>query len=180
MENASKALIMAAEILIGVMIISVGVYLFSVFADYSKEASDKRTTAQIAEFNNQFLKYYGERTINDKGDKEPIKCTIHDIASLANLAKRNNTYHELLEQNTYSDNTLYIQIDVKNNSTIQNKKNIEKYDEQELIDLIKNNDIISSEDESGQMVPIIKYYKCSEYKISTITKRVMYLKFEEI
>ena len=41
MENASKALIMAAEILIGVMIISVGVYLFNMFANYSSERYKK-------------------------------------------------------------------------------------------------------------------------------------------
>ena len=37
MENASKALIMAAEVLIGVMIISIGVYLFNVFGQYSAD-----------------------------------------------------------------------------------------------------------------------------------------------
>ena len=35
MENASKALIMAASVLLGVMIISFAVYLFSTFGSYS-------------------------------------------------------------------------------------------------------------------------------------------------
>ena len=34
MENASKALIMAAEVLIGVIIISIGVALFTIFSNY--------------------------------------------------------------------------------------------------------------------------------------------------
>ena len=38
MENASKALIMAASVLLGVMILSVGVYLFYVYSDYSSNA----------------------------------------------------------------------------------------------------------------------------------------------
>ena len=37
MENASKALIMAAEILIGIMILSITVYLFNVFGRYSAD-----------------------------------------------------------------------------------------------------------------------------------------------
>ena len=37
MENASKALIMAASVLLGVMIISFAVYLFSTFGSYSNE-----------------------------------------------------------------------------------------------------------------------------------------------
>ena len=37
MENASKALIMAAGVLLGVMIISFAVYLFSTFGSYSND-----------------------------------------------------------------------------------------------------------------------------------------------
>ena len=56
MENASKALIMAAEILIGVMIISIGVYLFSTMGEYSADTTAQMQEAQINQFNNQFLK----------------------------------------------------------------------------------------------------------------------------
>ena len=95
MENASKALIMAAEILIGVMIISAGVYLFNTFGRYSADATKKIEQAQIDTFNDQFLKYYGSVTKYDETKQkdvvEPVKCTIHDIVNLANLAKKNNT-----------------------------------------------------------------------------------------
>ena len=57
MENASKALIMAAEILIGVMIISIGVYLFNTLGQYSAETTAEMEETQQAQFNNQFLKY---------------------------------------------------------------------------------------------------------------------------
>ena len=83
MENASKALIMVAEILIGVMIISVGVYLFNMFANYSSERYKKIEDTQIAEFNSQFLIYYGNGQ-----DGKPIECTIHNIVGLANLAQK--------------------------------------------------------------------------------------------
>ena len=59
MENASKALIMAAEILVGVMIISIGVYLFNTLGQYSADTAQDMEQAQIDSFNEQFLKYYG-------------------------------------------------------------------------------------------------------------------------
>lgn len=109
MENASKALIMAAEVLIGVMIISIGVYLFNVFGQYSADNTKRIEDTQISEFNNQFLKFYGSRT-NDEGKVEPIKCTIHDIVSLANLAKENNKNYGLEKED---NKTRYIRIDIK-------------------------------------------------------------------
>ncbi len=50
MENASKALVMAAEVVIGIMIISLGVYLFATYSQTSKEIFDKRTEQQIVQF----------------------------------------------------------------------------------------------------------------------------------
>ena len=41
MENASKALIMAAEVLIGVMILTIAVTLFRTFSDFSKETLEE-------------------------------------------------------------------------------------------------------------------------------------------
>jgi len=62
MENASKALIMAASILIGVMIISVGVALFNSFGGFSKDIMTGIEETQVAEFNTQFLKCQQKNT----------------------------------------------------------------------------------------------------------------------
>ena len=82
MENASKALIMAAEVLIGVMIISIGVYLFNEMGSYSAETADQIEEAQLAQYNNQFLKYYGTEP-DEAGNLETIRCSIHDVVGLA-------------------------------------------------------------------------------------------------
>ena len=58
MENASKALIMAASILLGVMIISVGVALFNSFVGFSSDITNEIEKKKIEQFNLQFLKYY--------------------------------------------------------------------------------------------------------------------------
>ena len=57
MENASKALIMAAEILVGVLIISIAVYLIMTMGEYSANTTSRMEDAQITQFNQQFLQY---------------------------------------------------------------------------------------------------------------------------
>ena len=94
MENASRALIMAASVLVGVMIISVGVALFNSFSEFSRSTVQKVEDAKIAEWNNNYLKYYGSYT-DDNGKVRPIQVTAHDIVSIANSAKQNNINYEL-------------------------------------------------------------------------------------
>ena len=94
MENASKALIIAAGVLLGIMIISVGVVLFRSFGSSGAEIMGYIERVQVAEFNNQFYKYYGKVTNYNETTKQyeesTIKVTSHDIVSIANLAQKNN------------------------------------------------------------------------------------------
>ena len=75
MENASKALLMAAGVLIGVLILSLAVYLFANFGTASAEIHKQKDMNEINKFNTQFTSYEGK------------ECTVHDIVSVANLAK---------------------------------------------------------------------------------------------
>lgn len=125
MENASKALLMAASVLLGVMLISIGAYLFSVYGDYTSSMYDRIESAQIDQFNIQFLKYYGKRQAAGGVGTENVLCTAHDIASLANLARKNNLENEVAQDRNRYDlnlnkqaNTSYIQIKVEKIGTI--------------------------------------------------------------
>ena len=91
MENAARALTMAAGVLIGIMIISIAVYLFTSLGNTSSEIYSKVEQTKIDKFNSQFLKYYRLDT-----------CTAHDIVSIANLAKNSNEYYELEEGSGYN------------------------------------------------------------------------------
>jgi len=170
MENASKALIMAAEIIVGVMIISIGVYLFNLFGSYSQNTSKQIEQAQIDKFNIQFEKYYGQR-MGEDGQPEQIKCTIHDIVSLANLANKHNEEYGLTSENGKSNNTLYIEVEIQLDG-FKYVKNLEKKTNDQLVAIIKENDINSNNE--------IKYYKCTKCEKNSATKMINYVVFEEI
>ena len=61
MDNASKALIMAGAILISVMLVSLGVMLFSSASSQIEGAIDISDTNEVLMFNNQFLTFQGDQ-----------------------------------------------------------------------------------------------------------------------
>lgn len=164
MENASKALIMAASVLLGVMIISIGVTLFKTFSDFGNATYQKVEDAKIDEWNSNYLKYYGTITTEENKNPTPIQVTAHDIVSVSNHAKQNNINYEIENLNKYDDNSFYVQVDVDKETNFENKT------EQEKNEFLKNNSLTAENK--------VKYYICKDVKISSVTKRVMYIKFE--
>lgn len=154
MENASRALLMAASVLVGILIISVGVALFSSFAGSNKNIIDKIEESKISEFNNRFFKYYGE-------GKE---VTAHDVITIVNVARQNN--NEL--EGTSPD---YIRVQ------LNSETNFEKKTEEEYIEFIKNNMLV--EDDSTGKITKTKLYECTDIKISTETGKVVLVKIQD-
>ena len=156
MENASKALLMAAGVLVGVLVISIGVILFTSFSQLGKSSVEQMEANKIAEWNENYLKYYGVNTIIKDGKtiQQPILVTAHDIVSVANHAKQNNINYELEGQSSYNQNTYYVQVQVGKDA------NFEKKTETQINEFLKNNNL--------------KSYICvEEPKVSSITKRVI-------
>lgn len=58
MENASKALIIAGSILLAIMIISLGVFVFNKFGGHAKEMANM-DEQEIASFNSKITPYLG-------------------------------------------------------------------------------------------------------------------------
>ncbi len=83
MENASKALIMAGGVLIGVLIISLAVYLFVSFGQTSAEINSENSQKQLSQFNAKFTSYEGRNDI-----------TIYEILTVASYANENNEYYK--------------------------------------------------------------------------------------
>lgn len=96
MENASKALLMAAGVLIGILILSLTIYLFTSFASTSSEVHKENVKQQRDQFNSQFTSYEG------KDDN-----TIYSIVTVANLATETNKYYEYNKRNSQTNGKDY-------------------------------------------------------------------------
>lgn len=160
MENASKALLMAAGILVAVMVITVGVVLFNSFAGFNQSIIEKLEENKISQFNNNFFKYYGE-------GKE---VTAHDVISMVNIARQNNAEYEIESQTGYNHNSYYIQIQVRDDV------NFEKRTESEYNEFIKQNMLV--EDDEGKLTKT-KLFQCTKIITSNKTSRVIFVKIED-
>lgn len=160
MENASNALMMAATILIGVMIISAAVFLFTQFTTTGSQISKQIYDTQIAKFNVQFTKYEGQSSI-----------TAYDIVSICNLAKQNNIdyYEEGWKSAKDDSNSIYyISVDVKVDGVW--KHNYEQTED--YTNFIKTSYL------EDNKVDIITF-KCSSVHINENTQRVDTIVFEQ-
>lgn len=88
MENATKAMMIAGGVLIGVMIISLGLVLYSELGTYVESTYQDIRFNDIKKFNAQFTQY-----INYEGEEEKFTLITHDIITAANLAYENNIDH---------------------------------------------------------------------------------------
>ena len=88
MENATKALLMAAGVLIGIVILSLGVYLYGTIGNYVQMSQEEMNNQALIKFNTQFYNYTAI---------ENQQYTFQDIITIANIAYENNSEKELLE-----------------------------------------------------------------------------------
>lgn len=78
MENATKALIMAATVLIAVMIISAGIFLFVRYSEVAYNHEQSKAAQNQVQYNNKFEKFV-DKTL-----------TPQDVITIVNLAKDYN------------------------------------------------------------------------------------------
>ena len=75
MENATKALLISAGVLLGIIIISLAVYVFANSAAFGESYESSQEEIRIANYNNKFEIYNTE------------EIRIYDIISVLNLSK---------------------------------------------------------------------------------------------
>lgn len=78
MENATKALIMAATVLIAVLILALGVYLFRDYSEVARKNEERQSAQSLVQYNTKIEKYV-DKTLS-----------IQDVLTIANLAKDYN------------------------------------------------------------------------------------------
>lgn len=116
MENASKALLMAAGVLIGIVLLTMFVYLFSSYSETNQSLQTQIELGQIQSFNNKYLSY--DRLEN---------LTAYDINTVVNMANDNNDYYGVTEK---TDTNYYIAVYVDGVETTNlqiTKENLDGY-----------------------------------------------------
>ena len=108
MENASKALLMAAGVLMGVVILSLAAYLFVTFSSSADDVKSEIANNQLNKFNSQFLAY-----------EQREDLTVYDILTAVNLAENNNKYQ--LEPGDTNNITVKVDNSVVNSTDIEKK-----------------------------------------------------------
>lgn len=94
MENVSKALYMAAGVLVGILILSMFVYLFRAGASFGEKYVEKQSQGQLQLFNSKFEHYN-----KDCSNPENIN-TIVDMITVTNLAINTNEENDFNTQHT--------------------------------------------------------------------------------
>lgn len=89
MENATKALVIAGTVLVAILIISIGVYLYSLYSNQAKGYSEIISTTELEKFNSKFSVYIG---------RDNIKA--QEIVSIVNLAKEYNNRVDIYLETT--------------------------------------------------------------------------------
>ena len=152
MEIASKALLMAAGVLMGVVILSLAAYLFVTFSSSADDVKSEIANNQLNKFNSQFLAY-----------EQREDLTVYDILTAVNLAENNNKYYQL-----EPGDTNYITVKVDN--SVVNSTDIEKKIKPESLE--KEGEM--KEDNLGGKS--LKNYRCNVL-LSDITGRVNAVNF---
>lgn len=85
MENASKALIIAGGVLIAIMIITLGLYIFQSAGTLSQSYAERLAEDAINTYNNKFLTYC-------------MDINAQNMVTLINLIKENNNKNQYIQE----------------------------------------------------------------------------------
>ena len=159
MENAVKALLIVAGVLIGVMILALGTSLYSSLTQYVEQTQQEIINRETQKFNEQFLKY-----INWDGTSPDVDfvLTLQDIITAANAARENNLGYGLEEP---ASNNYYVTVNI-----VSELANLE-----DTIDLNSSGQLLESE--------LAQYkYICTndDIKVNQITGRVYEVNFTKV
>ena len=154
MENAVKALLMAAGVLMGVLILSLGASLYSSLSGYVQSVEENIASKEIQQFNQQFTRYIN---YNEDTHEKKFTLTIQDIVTAANIAYENNLKYGLADVDN-NGNNYRVTITLDGNA-------------------LEN--IINSESARILTNGLEQEYKCSseDIEISTTTGRVFEVNF---
>lgn len=178
MENASKALLMTASILVGVILLSLGIYLVNSFRNFSQTYSESIETHKMEQFNSQFTAFSTRKNIS-----------MHEILTLTNFANEFNFINNL-EPDDNQFIKVYVKFSNTNEICLTNPKKFPTKEYREnpdkfFIDLLDGTYINPNSPDEGKYMHDednkAKYYNCYEckkYSVNPVTGRIESITFE--
>ena len=149
MENASKALIISAEVLLGVILLTLMIFAFRAMGTFSDTVDKNIQMKMVSEFNAQFEPY--------KQDGKKDKITAQDIITMGNAAKQ------------YNEQMGMIKIQVKITGVSASYQNAHKLDDETAYEFIKTYSTKTSE---GGAISEIQYFTCTQMNYDKDTGKV--------
>lgn len=133
MENAAKALYIAAGVLIMIMVLSLAAVLYSSLQGYVEGTNKEIKYNDINGFNSQYLNY-----VNFTDGTKQFDLTIQDVVTVASFAYENNRKYEAdTTKWNASQESLYVQVNLNGkriDQTINDNDN-----NNNMINLLENN-----------------------------------------
>lgn len=167
MENISKALTIAAGILIAIMIVSLFTFGFSRLTRYQNRQAAEKNAEQVNEYNNQFYAY----------DKKVVSG--YKMVSLAHLAIDVN-YRKNRNESGYKDVEVYIQLQDSGEFLPSGYKKKTSDGYFDLIDYISTIfDQLSSDSQDREDFKKL-YFECQNVELDKDTSRVWKMYFRQI
>lgn len=160
MENASNALLIAGGVLIGMLILSLAVYLFADFGSTSADINQRTAEQQLTQFNSKFTVY----------ESPDYKWTIYDIVTVAGYAHENNKYYTDngstgKVDTTFFENNYKIKVDIIGSGIKGGTQNVQEDSTNRYNDMIQ--DDVKNNTELPKYNCVISYH--DNGRVSTIT-----------
>jgi len=103
MENASKAIIIGGSVLISILIVSLGIYIYNSTKDTTGKAEEAAVSLEVQLYNKKFEKYFNE-DITSTGNPRLRGSTIKKLISEA-IASKSDIEIYMKTKGTYGGNT---------------------------------------------------------------------------
>lgn len=160
MENASKALLMAAGVLIGVLIISLAVYLFIDFGTTSAEVNQQNVNQQLVQFNSKFTSYEGREDLS-----------IYDVITVGGYAQENNKYYGDDDKDKFYVDNYKIEVILKSRTGTTLSQYVNKYTSEDYNKLIHDEQVNNPNGLPSYKCEIKTYHENGRVKTIIFTKK---------
>ncbi len=107
MENASKALIITGEVLIGILVLTLLSFIIVQFGNFSRNLNTQMSETEINRFNVEFTNFSGRADIS-----------MQEVASIINFAQKNNQEFE-----AQNGDAFFVDVKIDGESVIGNSIN---------------------------------------------------------